>query len=387
MNISHAAKKIALLLIVVLLAACESNNKKELEPAELEPFDAEIEIDTLWTRKIGSGMGEYYHQFSLAADSGFLYAASRDGAVFKLDKLSGKKQWKVSLDVDLTTGVGIDADHAYVGAIDGTIIALDKKNGEQVWAVHIPGEIVSPPVIFSNHLVVLAANGEVFSLDSATGKQRWQFDGNMPTLTLRGNSRATFLADFVVVGQANGKLAVLDLETGQLRWEPKVATPQGDSEIERIVDVDSTPLFIQDKLYAVSYQGQIVAYDMKSGRLLWADDESSYRDIYSGFGNVYVTSDSSQVTAYDQSNGKIRWVDESLLRRRLTAPVVVSSYLALADYEGYVHLLSQIDGRMVARKRVGWSGIKTDILADGSRFYVIADNGKLKAFELGAEIK
>ncbi len=387
MNISYIVRAVLLGFLIVMVAACGSNKKKDLEPLDLESFDAEIKIEKLWSKKIGDGLGEYYHQFSLAVDAKAIYAASQDGKVYKLDKLKGRKSWKTSIDTDLTTGVAVDSRHVYIGAVDGTIIALKKNTGEQSWTASLGSEIVSPPTIASNHLVVQTVSGEVYNLDAATGEQRWQYDSNMPALTLRGNSRAIFFAEFIAVGLANGKLAVLDLETGQLRWDPKVATAKGETEIERMVDVDGTPVFFQDKLYAVSYQGQIVAYELKTGRLLWAEEESSYRDVTIGFGNVYVSSENASVTAYDQQSGEIKWVNENLLRRKITAPSTVSSYLAIADYKGYLHLLSQIDGHLVARKRVSWSGIKTNILADGTRFYAIANNGKLRAYELGKEIK
>ncbi len=383
-NIAHC---LLCLFVIVGISACGSNKKKELKPVELESFEEEIELDRLWSRKIGSGLGEYYHQFVLALDSGFIFAASENGKVFKIDKDSGDKSWKVSLDTTLTTGVAVDEKHVYVGSMDGALIALDKENGEQVWSKSLTGEIVSAPAITADHLVVQTANGHVFDLNTEDGEQRWRFDSVMPALTLRGNSRPQFFANYVVIGLANGKLAIIDIENGQLLWEPKIADPKGDTEIERIVDVDSTPIFIGDKLYAVSYQGQLASYDLKSGRLLWAEDESSYRDLSSGFGNIYVSSADGIVTAYDEQTGAVKWANDDFLRRRLTAPAAVSSYIAVADYEGYVQLLSQVDGHIVARKRVNGSGVKTPIVVDGSRFYVIANNGRLKAYELGEEIK
>lgn len=384
MNRRFAGSSLLVLLLAFFLAACETTDKK-LEPAELASLDEEVGLNTLWTRRLWGGLGEYYHQFSLAVDDDSLYAANEKGGVFRIDKITGKKIWKASLDVPLTCGVAVDSERVFVCTRDGAVIALRKDAGNQVWTVRIPSEVVSAPVVSGNHLVLVAANGMVFDLDTADGKQRWRYDAVMPALSLRGNSRAAFFQDFVAVGQSNGKLAVLDLETGQLRWDPKVAVPQGESDIERIVDVDGAPLFQDEKLFAASFQGRVVAYDLKTGRLLWAEEESSYRSLATGSGNLYVTGENSQITAYDLASGEIRWVDESFLRRKLTAPVVVGEYLAVADFEGYIHLLSQVDGRVVSRARVAWEPVKTDILADGEKFYVIADNGKIKAFTVAAE--
>ncbi|MEF8834106.1 MAG: outer membrane protein assembly factor BamB, partial [Halofilum sp. (in: g-proteobacteria)] len=35
---------------------------------------------------------------------------------------------------------------------------------------------------------------------------------------------------------------------------------------------------------------------------------------------------------------------------------------ALGDYDGYVHILTRADGRIVARERIGWDGIMADPL-------------------------
>lgn len=403
-----ALTQLSILLAVLLLAACSSSKNKDLQPSELKDIDTAVTVNDLWSRSIGS-LGEYYHQFQLAVDSQYIYASSAKGTIYQLDKYTGKKRWKVSIDRDLTAGVAIDDEHVYVGSIDGSIIALSKESGEQVWSKQLDSEPVSAPAVYDGHLVIQLSNGYVYNLNTADGEQRWRFDSSVPALTIRGTGRAVFFAQFVAIGLANGKLAILDINTGQLRWENKVGVAQGDTEIERIVDVDTQPALVQDKLFAVSYQGRIVAYDLKSGRTLWAEDESSYKNLTTGFGNVYASSDDALITAYDQQSGEVIWAQEDLLRRTITSPTVVSSYLVVADYDGYMHVISQVDGQLVARIRVDvhaskslnrtnrlanvWrlinqsSGVRSAILADGSRFYAVANNGKLKAYEMGDAIE
>ncbi|NRB37481.1 MAG: outer membrane protein assembly factor BamB [Pseudomonadales bacterium] len=398
----------ASLAVVLFLSACSSSKHKDLQPLELADFNTALKIETLWDRPIGS-LGQYYHQFKLAVDAQYLYTASETGKVYQLDKMTGEKRWKVSLDVDLTAGVAIDDNNVYVGARDGAIIALSKENGEQVWSAKLSSEPVSAPSLYQEHLVVQLSNGQVYNLNTADGEVRWVFDGHVPALTIRGTGQAVFFGEFVAVGLANGKLAILDQTTGQLRWENKVGIAQGDTEIERIVDVDTQPSLLDNKLFAVSYQGRVVAYDLQTGRTIWAEDESSYKDLTTGFGSVYVTSDEAMITAYDQNNGEIKWINEDLLRRKLSSPTPVSSYLVIADYDGYLHVISQVDGKMVARTRVDvlarkcfcrntrlsnvWrlinksSGVRSAILADGNRFYAVANNGKLKAYKIGDSIE
>ena len=379
--------KLTVLLISVFLVACGSTKKKELKPVKLTSFDKQVKVKTLWSRKAGSGQGKYYHQFNLAMDKDYLYTASEKGKVYKFAKEKGKKQWKVSLDTDLTAGVEVDDKHVYMATSNGSILALNKETGEQVWSAELEGEVVSTPTSIQGHLIVLTVDGAILSLNAQTGDSEWRYDTTMPALSLRGNSRSTNFAEFVVTGATNGKVMILDLSSGQLRWDPKVSDPSGDTELERVVDVDSTPLVIEDILYATSFQGRLVAYDLKNGRLIWANDESSFKDIGKGYGNIYVTSDNSQLTAYDRNSGDIKWVQEGLLRRKVSAPATVGPYLAVADYRGYLHLLSQVDGEFAARKRIALDkSVRSAILVDGNSFYTLADNGQIKAYRLGKEI-
>ena len=63
----------------------------------------------------------------------------------------------------------------------------------------------------------------------------------------------------------------------------------------------------------------------------------------------------------------------------------MSSYIAVGDFEGYVHVISQVDGTMVGRVKVDGDGIRADMLSDGNILYVFGNGGKLAAYEITAK--
>ncbi|CAA0100444.1 Outer membrane protein assembly factor BamB [BD1-7 clade bacterium] len=393
-------KPLLAVFLILFISACGSTDKPK--PTPLESFKPEVKLQYLWSRKIDE-LGVYFQKFEMLDDVSFIYVATEDGKIYQISKDDGSTGWDVKLPVPLTAGVGLDRERVYVGTLDGRLVALDKNTGEEVWQKQLSSEPVSPPSISEDLLVIHTNDGAVYALNTDNGEQLWKYSSNMPSLTIRGTSPAQFFANFVAVGLANGKLVILDRATGQARWENKVAIPQGDTEIERIVDVDARPLIMRDKLFAVSYQGRVVAYDLQNGRTLWAEDDSSYRDLAAGYGNLYVASSDGSLIAYDEDSGNIRWVQDALLYRQLTAPVLIGGYIAIADFNGYLHLLSQIDGHFVARKRIDFapkgrwhndrqwnvrrmlkpnSGVRVPVLVDGNRIFTLANDGSLKAFEL-----
>jgi outer membrane protein assembly factor BamB len=141
-------------------------------------------------------------------------------------------------------------------------------------------------------------------------------------------------------------------------------------------------IFQNGRLFVASYQGRILAIDLNAGRPLWSEDVSTTVGLGAGFGNVYLASVSDQLTAYDMDNGRIQWSTDALSNRDVTTPVTTGSFIAVADFEGYVHLIAQSDGRFVGRRRVDSKGIYTPVLAADNRLFVMGNSGRLSVFEL-----
>ena len=88
------------------------------------------------------------------------------------------------------------------------------------------------------------------------------------------------------------------------------------------------------------------------------------------------------VSAFEASSGKRNWEKTTLRYRDITTPVTISSYIAMGDFDGYLHLLAQSDGRVVARRRLDSSGLGSAAVVDGTRLYVLGNSGRLIALEL-----
>jgi outer membrane protein assembly factor BamB len=222
-------------------------------------------------------------------------------------------------------------------------------------------------------------------MDFATGEKKWTYDSNVPVLTVRGTSAPLLRNNVVYAGFANGRVLAFNVDTGATLWEVRVAIAQGRSEIERIVDVDGSMALIGNELYAASYQGRLVAIDVQSGRKVWQQNVSSVSGVSQGFGNVYTADDDGTVYAYLRNGQGARWSQEALAYRGLSRPTPVSSYLATVDFDGVLHLLSQVDGEFVGRESVGGDGARADMLSDGNVLYVYSDGGKLIAYEITAK--
>lgn len=375
-------KYAALLALAVLATGCSSTSKKELPPAELTKFQEEVELKVEWSRSIGDGQGDLYNTLTPAVDGDHLFAASADGRVIAMDRTNGNVLWKVSLDLPVSGAVGAGYGLVVVGTLKGEVIALDTSSGEERWRAKVTSEVLSAPAVNSDLVVVQTQDDRLIALDASTGSQRWIYESTPAVLTLRGTSSPVLTNSLAIVALSTGKVVALDTQRGIPVWEQRVALPQGRSELERVVDIDGNLLLSGGTLYVVTYQGKVAGIDIDSGRLLWQRDASSYAGLAQGFGSVYVSLSSGSVESIDERSNSALWTNDSLARRQLSAPEVFSSYVAVGDLEGYLHLLSQVDGHFVGRKKIDGDGLRARPLVVGDWIYAYGNSGKLVALTI-----
>jgi len=376
--------QLPLVLVASLtVSACSwFGSDDEVEPAPLVEFESEKQIERLWSSSAGAGSGSIYLNLMPAIAGERIFAVDVNGRVFGFERSNGDEIWETDLDLEISGGVGAGYGAVVVAGVDGLIIALDAETGEERWRSKVDSEVVSQPQLNEELVVVQAIDGKVTAFDGITGERRWVYDAQIPNLTLRGTSSPIVVANATFAGFANGKLVALQNETGNEIWSRRVALPKGRSELERMVDIDGRALLRDRMLYVPSYQGRLAAIDPFSAQVVWAEDISTFRSIAEGYGNIYVSDADNAVQAIDRSTSASVWRQPALSHRYISAPATTASEVVVADIEGYIHAMSQLDGRFVARYHFDSSGVSGDMLVVDDIIYVLSNDGRLEALTI-----
>src|SRR3569623_2121880 len=283
------------------------------------------------------------------------------------------------LSGDVSGGITAAGETLLFGTRHGEVLALSQKDGAPVWRAQVSSEVLTPPAVSEGVVVVRAGDGKLYGLEQHDGARRWVVDRPVPALTLRGIGAPVIADGVVYAGFANGKLLAVALRDGSVQWEATVATPQGRSELERMVDVDARPIVADDVVYAVAYQGRVVALARSSGRVLWSRDMSSHTDMSYDAGSLYVRDENGVVWAIGRRRGAALWKQDKLHNRASSAPVIFGSDLVVADIEGYLHWLARNDGRLLARHHVGDAGMVGAPVVTDDLLYAIGADGSVFA--------
>lgn len=401
---------LALVLTTALSGCTTVSNwfaeEEEIAIRTLKPIDVQFAPQEVWEESVGDGIGDYFSRLRPVSDGETVFVASRHGMVKALDAANGETRWEQDFanydDEGMLSsisrlwqsgqsarigGLALESGILYIGTENGAVMALDASTGELNWSASVPGEIMAAPAVGENTVVVNTGAGSLFALNAETGEQLWVSEGDVPPLSLRGISTPVVASGGALVGTPTGKVQVNILDSGMVAWETAITQPSGATELERIVDVDVTPVLYGGIVYAISYNGTLAAIELRSGRVIWKREYGAYRDLSLNNNQLFVVDTNSVVYGLDRRNGVEMWSQSSMKKRNLTEAQPVGEHLVVGDRWGFIHWIEQETGKVVARYDLGGDdedeSVYVSPLPVGDKIIAVTRDGTVAALTSG----
>ncbi|MGO2213130.1 outer membrane protein assembly factor BamB [Psychrobacter alimentarius] len=314
--------------------------------------------------------------------NGQIVTASRGGDLTGFNS-AGERVWSVQAGDQITGGVALDAlsQTAIVSTRNGQIMAFDSTTGAKRWQQQLSGTVLTSALITNNRVILSANDGFLHGLSLQTGQPVWQFATQVPAISVRGSAAPTLLDNkTALLATADGRLHAVTTDSGLPQWSRRVGVGTGSSEVERMSDVDGTPIVDKNQLFAVSYSGQLLGIDLASRQVMFVKDMASLKALAVNNQQVIATSLDGKVAAYDRNTGEMLWESEELAYRHLTNPVMIGNYIAVGDLDGVVHLFDPASGKIVSR--VETKGALSSLQVQGSRLMTQSTSGQVAIWQL-----
>lgn len=373
-------KRIPVLLLIIFLVSCGTKNE-ETKPNDLVDINKKGKISVLWSHSLESSEDAYGYKLIPAENNGNLYVAGQTGEVISFDAKTGKINWQVNLESEISAGPGVGDTLLVLGGPEGQVMALDIDTGTLLWKTSVTSEVLSPPVIDRNKVVIRTQDGRIYGFSIQNGQRDWVFDTNIPNLTLRGNSTPIAKGGRVYIGFDNGKVAALNIMDGSVLWQQNVINSQGKTEIDRIADIDGDIDVVATDLYLSSAADKTMSVATESGRVLWSQNVGSVTGVTVSRRSLYITDNQSIVHELNRMDGSRGWTQDQMLNRNLTKPSFYLGDLVVGDYDGYIHILDGVTGEVINRTEVGKKQLFHAPLVVGNIIYTYNYDGKLTALK------
>ncbi|MFW5954129.1 MAG: outer membrane protein assembly factor BamB [Guyparkeria sp.] len=366
--------------VAVALAGC-SSPRELVKPTPLEEIENERKPSVEWSSSSGGKQKNKLSNIAPVEEDGQVFVAGPKGDVLAYDLDSGKQLWSADIDAELSVGGGAGEGLVVFGSDDGRVFALDAETGETRWTRSIRTSVDAAPSVGFGDVAVRGRDGTIALLDAESGEIRWRESHSQPSLTLQGQSRILMFPDAIAAGFDDGSIGVYAREDGRELWNQAVALPTGRTDVDRMVDVDATPVFADGVFYVTTWQGKLAALAAQGGREIWSRDFSSVTDFAADRRALYLSDADGVVWAIDRRSGDSLWRQSDLAHRDLTGPALVDGELVVGDREGYLHVLSTSSGRLLGRADWGDPVIDPIQSVDG-RGLAVSRDGKVRVFTL-----
>ncbi|WP_150467929.1 outer membrane protein assembly factor BamB [Francisella sp. SYW-9] len=340
------------LLLSFLIASCSKSNVPPPTPLK-EKAPKQVHVKVKWKKSTGNGdngLGNYNLAPTYSDDIAFV--PNENGMVYALSMKDGGVIWKKDTNSSLTSEPNTIANAVIFGSMKGRLTALDNKTGKTLWLSKTPSSLFAQPTIYNNSIYTHTHDGSVAAFDAKDGSKEWSASNNIPELTLPGNSSPIVLNDTVMIGSAFGTVLGFTVENGDKTINIPIAIAHGSSPADKMVDITANPMLYHRYLIFAAFQGAIVALDKDTGKMLWAKKASIISNMAIDNNVIFTTQADSELKAYNIQNGETVWTQDTLKWRKITGPIYYKGLIVVADYQGYLHFFSSLNGEYLGRYKL-----------------------------------
>jgi len=364
------------ILSVIILSSCSSiesmkfwgNDDIDLdEPRPLVSFTSKLNTSVGWSMKFNgeNTLGNFIPAFS--GDN--IFASDNTGNIKSIDIKSGNINWEIETNF-LSSGTAAGFGILVASDVDGNVIAFDQKDGSKIWTTNVKGEVLAPAAIDPKFIIVKTGSGDLMALDKNDGEIKWSYRSKLPTLTIRGSSSPVIFENQIYATFDNGRLGVFQIDSGFPVWDGAISYVSGASELENIIDADSSPVIDSGLVFATNYQGNLNIFDIAQKRSVWTSEVSSFYSPVVLRGIMGVVESDSLIKSFSMKSFEESWSTDEYSNRLLSNPISFNGYLIVGDLEGYLHVIDPLSGKTISRKKISKKPIMS-LISRSNNFYAI----------------
>lgn len=296
-------------------------------------------LDRVWTKNVGDGSGRKGRVVAPPVISaGKMFVMDGDNTVRAFDVNSGDRLWEHRVSVT-SRGKTRTGGTSIMDRVRDPLSFGDTGGRDKE---SVGGGITTA----GNVVYVTSGLGVVQALDMNTGGSLWRKQTRVPM-----HSAPTVSGGRLFAVTDDNELIAYNAVTGDVLW-----TYQAIVESARMLTAPS-PAVVDEVVIAPFASGEIVAMRVQNGSVLWQDALSSsarltplatLNDIAAGpviaDGYVIATAQSGTMTAYDLRTGQRIWTQPA---GALGYPWIAGDFVYTVTTEGQVVCLSKLDGSVL----------------------------------------
>ncbi len=352
-------------------------------------------LNRAWSVSVGQAAGS--DRFILAQPvvaGGRVYAMDAGTTVTAFDAQGGGQVWETDLTPEDESddlfggGLAVDGGQLFATTPFGVVYALDAGSGQEIWQSKLSAPLRSAPAASGGRVFALTIDNQLFVLAAEDGRQLWTYAGVAQDAGLLGGSTPAVAGNIVIAAFSSGDLVAFDVISGRPLWTDSLAAAARGDAIATLADIRGLPVIDRDRVIAVSNSGTFTAVDLARGGRLWNARIGSSQTPWVAGDFVFVLTTDGELICVTRGEGRVRWIQslpifEDEVERddpiTWSGPVLLGDRLIVTSSAGDALSISPYSGDALGHIELPSSAHVPPIVA-GNTMYVLSDNGELTAY-------
>jgi len=270
-------KKILISFTLISLFGCSTDGEIVHKPHYLVDIENVVVVREDWNVNVGEPDYRRIQKLQPFLFKNKIYTVGTKGKINIFD-LHGKRLKSHKLPYEASS-IATDGQLIVVTTIDGNIIAFSNKDFTQKWLVRLKSEVLVKVLFVEDKVLVRSSLGKITALSAFDGASQWTYQQQTPVLSSRGSSNMVLDDHKVIVGFDNGYLSVINPINGKAFWEKLLSETEGQTELDRINDIDTQLLVENGYVYFIGNDNYLNKYNIKTAQRVWRVKQSSTKKL------------------------------------------------------------------------------------------------------------
>lgn len=317
-----------------------------------------------------------------------LYVGTTQGYLYALTA-GGRRLYRLRAGGAIESHPAFDPDdnELYFGTEQGRFLSVRAGDGQVRWAAEVRAPVRTSPALSEDAVYVANHDDEVIALSREDGSILWEYARSREGegFSISEHADVTLAGRFLLGAFTDGAVIAFDAADGTVVWirdtSTDLVTDIRDTRA-RFFDVDTTPVVVDDLVYAASFTGGLYALELSNGGVRWRDRARTgvTQIARDQDGMLVLASADEGIVRYDPMTQEVRWT--AALERGVPSGLALTGDLVLTgSSRGPFVARDLATGRDLASFE-GSAGFTAPPVVGGGLGFVLSNDGALFCFEV-----
>ncbi len=321
--------------------------------------------------------------YSPVANETTVFTIDGNLKIIATDINTGNTLWKIkdikNNDLIKYGALALSDGFLYAATNNSQILKINPVNGEILYSKYLNTNLRSGLQICNNKLFFISNNNELYIIDANTGDKLYTHKTMEETSSFIKGSTPACVNDKIITTFSNGEVHALSISELKPLWLSSVYKIN-NANINNISDVVANPIIKNDYVIIKGYNDITKSININTGNTIW---HNSNGGLFSGVisnNTMFDINNNNVISATNTIDGKIEWETklETQKGELIFSPLLINNQLVIPISNGSLIKINPYDGKILETQELT-SKIDVSPIIINDKLIIIS-NGNLKIF-------